>query len=731
MLIQQIVMTLVILTALGLFSLRLWQLFSYLLIGKPENRFDNIGRRIVRDLRVALGQQKILQWSFAGVMHVMIYWGFLVLGSTIVEAFGVVYKRDFALPIIGRWGPFGAMQDLFVCAVLTGIGMAFYIRKVQRPGRFRGSHLKEADYILYSITSIMLTILGLRATEIALGHSPYPEQWTFASNFVAWAVFDRMELNVLKAWNTIFLWWHSLIILGFLVYLGYSKHLHIITSMLNVFFSSTANRPRGALKKMDIDMETMTEDDVLGAGKITDLSWKQLLDTYTCTECGRCQSACPAWNTGKPLSPKLLIMELRDHLFEQGPGIARVKMDKEGPPLPPWTPEKLKKFIRQGPPAKARTKLLDLRDSVLGKPTFEDTPLNPNVIDDEVIWACTTCGACVYNCPVDIEHIDHIVDMRRNLVMMESRFPKEMQTALTNLENSGNPWGQSQSARLEWTEGLDVPVLGENGAEQYEVVYWVGCAGAFEDRNKKVVRSFARLLKEAGVSFAILGPNEQCNGDPARRLGHEYLFQEMAKANIATLDGFGVKRIVTACPHCFNTLANEYPQFGGNYQVRHHSEYLAELVSSGRLQIKEDYKPTIAYHDPCYTARHNDIIEAPRRILSEAGANMTELHRHGRHTFCCGAGGGRMWMEERIGKKVNIDRTDEALALGVDVVGVGCPFCHIMLDDGVKERNADDHTKVRDLAQILEEVVIPTGATMLPLANGNGNGNAAEPTTAE
>ena len=721
MLIQRILMTLIILASLGLFSMRMWQLAEYLMLGKNEDRFKNFGRRFTRLIRVALGQQKILQWSFPGLMHVMIYWGFLILFTTIIEAFGAVYKTGFALPFVGRWGPLGALQDLFVCAVLTGILMAFYIRKVQRPGRFRGSHLKEADYILVAISGIMLTILGLRATEIALGHFPYPRNWAFASSFVSWLVFDRMGPEAKQASNTIFLWWHSLIILGFLVYLGFSKHLHIITSMLNVFFSSTATRPRGALKKLDIDMETMSEDDVLGAGKITDLSWKQLLDTMTCTECGRCQSACPAWNTGKPLSPKLLIMDLRDHLFEQGPGLVREKRDKEGPPLPKKTPEKLRKFILEGPPAKARTAILDRVDALLGKPIGEDPPLNPSIIDDEVIWACTTCGACVYNCPVDIEHIDTIIDMRRNLVMMESRFPKEMQTALTNLENSGNPWGQSQTARLDWTEGLDVPVLGEQGAAEYEVVYWVGCAGAFDDRNKKVVRSFAKLMQQAGVTFAILGPNEQCNGDPARRLGHEYLFQMMAQANIETLDGFGVKRIVTACPHCFNTLANEYPQFGGNYQVRHHSEYLAELVADGRLKIAKDYVPTVAYHDPCYTARHNDIVEAPRKILAEAGATTTEMHRHGRHTFCCGAGGGRMWMEERIGKKVNIDRTDEALALGVDVIGVGCPFCHIMLDDGVKERGAEDHTRVRDLAQILEEVVVPEGAKMLPLANGNGS----------
>ena len=714
-------MSMVILTALGLFSARALQLYEFLRLGREDKRFDNIGARLLRELRVVLAQQKLLQWSFPGLMHAFIFWGFVVLFTTIVEAFGGVYIEGFRLPVIGRWGPFGATQDVFTVLVLVGIGMAFYIRKVQRPGRFRGSHLKEADYILFAISGIMLTLLALRATEIALGSFPYPREWTFASSALASVFFDGASKPALQAWNTIFLWEHSLIVLGFLVYLGHSKHLHIVTAAINVLFNAGASRPRGALKKVDIDIESMTEDDVIGAGKITDLTWKQLLDTYSCTECGRCQSACPAWNTGKPLSPKLLIMDLRDHLFETGPALLREKHDREGPMLPPFTPKRVKKFIVEGPPARLRTKFLEVRDKFLGKPEAEVLPLNPDVVEDDVIWDCTTCGACVYNCPVDIEHIDTIIDMRRNLVMMESRFPKEMQTALTNLENSGNPWGQSQQARLEWTEGLDVPVLGEGGsAEQYEVLFWVGCAGAFEDRNKKVVRSFATLMKQAGVSFAILGTGEQCNGDPARRLGHEYLFQTMAKANIETLDGFGVQKVVTACPHCFNTLANEYPQFGGNYQVRHHSEFLAELVETGKLQIERDYESTVAYHDPCYAARHNDIIEAPRKILSEAGVSTKEMHRHGKNTFCCGAGGGRMWMEERAGKKVNLDRTDEALAIGTDVIGVGCPFCHIMLDDGVKERNADERTRVRDLAQILEEITIPAGAKMLPLANGNG-----------
>jgi Fe-S oxidoreductase len=676
---QKILMAAVIVFALGLFGRRASQLYGMLRLGRNEQRLDNPAGRIARELKVVFAQQKLLKWPFPGLMHAFIFWGFLILFTTILEAFGAVFVEGFALPIVGRWGPLGFVQDLFVLLVLTGIVMALYIRKVQRPGRFRGSHLREADYILMAISGIMLTILGLRATEIALGRLPYPPGAAFASSFAASHLFDGMSHTALTAWNTACLWAHSLLILGFLVYIGYSKHLHIVTAPINVLFSAAPSRPPGALKPVDIDIEAMTEEDVIGAGKLTDLTWKQLLDTYTCTECGRCQSMCPAWNTGKPLSPKLLIMSLRDHLLETGPALLEsrrngAKADGDGAQEPGEAPELV--------------------------------ALNPGVIDDEVIWDCTTCGACVDACPVDIEHIDHIVDMRRNLVMMESRFPREMQTALTNLENSGNPWGQPQSARLDWAKGLDVPVLGDT-AERCEILYFVGCAGAFDDRNKKVVRAFAELMQQAGVSFAVLGPAEQCNGDPARRLGHEYLFQMMAKANIETLDGLGVTTIVTACPHCFNTLRNEYPQFGGNYTVRHHSEFLAELVESGRLAIERSFSPTVAYHDPCYTARHNNVLEAPRTILRRAGADHTEMHRHGRHTFCCGAGGGRMWMEERVGKKVNVDRTDEALTVGVDVIGVGCPFCHIMLDDGVKERGADERVAVKDLAEILLEVTRP------------------------
>jgi Fe-S oxidoreductase len=685
---EKLAMALVIGVSLSLFGRRTLELYRYLRLGQDEDRSASPRGRLARELRVVWGQRKLLQWPFPGLMHALIFWGFVMLSTTIVEAFGGFFREGFALPVVGRWGPLAALQDLFALLVLAGLGMAAFIRKVRRPGRFRGSHLREADFILGAIGGIMVTLLGLRATDIALGRFPYPAPWAFVSSFVERSVFEGMGPGALEAWNSLFVWGHSLIALGFLVYLGYSKHLHILTAPLNVWFSSTATRSPGALKNLDLDLETMTGDERIGAATVTDLSWKQLLDTYTCTECGRCQSACPAWNTGKPLSPKLLVMELRDHLLEAGPGLVRPRREELMEAPDGSTP--------QGPAPQGSL-------SPAGPPSLP--PLNPDVVEDQVIWDCTTCGACVYNCPVDIEHIDHIIDMRRNLVMMEARFPREMQAALNNLESSGNPWGQPESARTAWAEGLDVPVLGPDAdAGDYEVLFWVGCAGAFDDRNQRVVRAFARLMQRAGVRFAILGPAERCSGDPARRLGHEYLFQLLAKGNIETLDGVGATRIVTACPHCFNTLANEYPQHGGRYEIRHHTELLAELVEAGRLTVERDVSESVTYHDPCYLARHNDVLAAPRRILARVGAEVAEMPRHGRHTFCCGAGGGRMWMEERAGKRINLDRTDEALASGCGVLGVGCPFCHIMLDDGVRERDAGDRVRVRDLAEILEEI---------------------------
>ena len=694
---EKILMTLLILATLGAFARRAADLVGYVGLGSPDDRVPKDWGRAFKDqLVVVFGQRKLLQWTIPGLMHFFIFWGFVILFTTIVEAFGAVYKEGFHIPFIGKWGPLGALQDFFVVAVLASVVVAFVIRKIQRPGRFRGSHLKEADYILVAITGIMVTILFTRAAEISLGHFPYPTQWTPVSDAFA-GLFDGLSLAAREAVDTVFLWWHSLIILGFLVYLTYSKHLHIITAGINVLF--TSERPKGALKPMEIDIESMSEDDTFGAAKLTDLSWKQMLDGMTCTECGRCQSQCPAWNTGKPLSPKLLIMDARDALFEHGPALLAAKRES---------------------------------DEAFAAAVAELPDLNPTVVEDEVIWDCTTCGACVQACPVNIEHIDAIMDMRRNLVMGESRFPKEMQSALTSMENTGNPWGQAPQTRNDWMKGsskqepLEIPHVSE--APDAEVLFWVGCAGAFDDRNKKVVYDFARLMQIAGVKFAVLGPEENCTGDPARRAGAEYIYQMLAEQNIETLNGYDVKKIVTICPHCFNTMFNEYPQLGGRYEVVHHTEFLADLVKQGRLQPEKRMDETVTYHDPCYLARHNDVWEGARWVIeSIPGTEFQELHRHRHTTFCCGAGGARMWMEERMGKKMNVERTDEALASASNTLAVGCPFCNIMLSDGITERQAGDQMAVRDVAQILLESIEfhPESEAATNASEGNGNGYPA------
>jgi Fe-S oxidoreductase len=593
-------------------------------------------------------------------MHAFIFWGFLILLTTIAEAMGQAVDRDFALPLIGHWGWVGLLQDVLAALVVVGLGIAVWIRLVQRPERFIGSHALDAYRILGLIFWIILTLFLLRGARIAEGHADYPVAWTPVSNAASY-LFRWMSEGYVGFFARLFVWVHLGLVLGFLVYLPYSKHLHIVTSAFNVWFSST--KPRGALTPLPIDLERLESgEQALGAATIADLNRKSLLDLYACTECGRCQGACPAWNTGKPLSPKLLIMNLRDHLLEEGPRILAGSEDGHEP-----------------------------------------APLVPDVVDDDVLWACTTCGACMEECPVDIEHVDTIVDMRRNLVMAESRFPSEAGTMLRNLENQSNPWGIAQTQRADWTEGLGVPVV--NGRAP-EYLYWVGCAGSFDDRAKQVSRAVAELLTLAGVPFAILGPRELCTGDPARRIGNEYLFQTLAERNVETLNGVGVRKIVANCPHCFNTLRNEYPQYGGTYEVIHHSELLADLIATGRLTPTAEVRAALAYHDPCYLGRHNGVYDPPRRVLDAVpGVTSVEMPRHGRRALCCGAGGARMWMEERIGKRVNDERAGEAAATGAEVVGVACPYCLIMLDDGARGRG--HVTEVLDLAQVIRRAIPP------------------------
>jgi Fe-S oxidoreductase len=651
-----------VLVTFAVFSRRADMLRRLVMLGTPVGRTDDLPKRVRMEATVVLGQRKLLQRFVPGIMHAFIFWGFLVLLTTIVEAFGEVFTRTFAMPLVGRTGWLGLIQDVFTVLVIVGVELAVFIRKVQRPERFKGSHLEEADFILLMILGIVLTLLALNGARIALGVNESPKAWTPVSWLVAQA-FQPMTGHAQEILERMFLWGHILIILGFLAYIPYSKHLHIFVSEINVFFANT--KARGKLRTIPIDLESADAEVSFGAATLEDLTWKEILDTYSCTECGRCQSVCPAWNTGKPLSPKLIVMNLRDHVFDHGPEIVSARRKGTEP---------------------------------------ERIPLNPNVIEDEAIWDCTTCGACMQECPVDIEHIDHIVDMRRNLVMGESRFPQEAGLLLRNLETSSNPWGVDQSQRADWAKGLGVRILEDGQAPEY--LYWVGCAGSFDDRAKRISQAVARVLQKAGVPFAILGSRELCNGDPARRMGHEYLFQELARQNVQTLSGIGVRKIVVNCPHCFNTLKNEYPDFGGAYEVVHHTELFARLVREGRLNPTEPVEEVLTYHDPCYLGRHNGVYEEPRSVLEAIpGLTAKEMPRHRERGFCCGAGGSRMWMEERIGKRVNIERTQEAIATGAATMGVACPYCLIMLDDGAKAEG--ERIKVLDVAQV---VAASTGA---------------------
>ncbi len=632
----------------------------------PERVRGSIIPKVEAETVEVAGQRKLLQWTIPGLAHFFTMWGFTILLLTIIEAYGDLFQKTFHIPGIGQWDWVGAVEDFFTVAVLLALITFTIIRvknapaKKERQSRFYGSHTGAAWLVLVMIAGVMVTLLLYRAAQVNSGEFPYG--WgAFASHAIA-KLLHPLGVGTNADLATIFVILNVAVISGFMVFVSYSKHLHIFMAPINVAFS---RRPRalGALDKTpNMDMENVDEDTVFGVGEIGHFSWKQMLDFATCTECGRCQSACPAWNTEKPLSPKLLIMALRDNMFAS----ATPLMGGEG----------------------------------------EMKMLVPNVIDPDVLWSCTTCGACVNECPVDIEHIDAIIDMRRYQVLMESEFPSEAGLMLRNVENQGDPWGLGQNKRAEWTQTLDfeIPVIDGTIPDDIEYLYWVGCAGALDERARKGVQATARMLHRAGVTFGILGPRESCTGDPVRRLGNEYLYQEQAKLNIGTLDEVGAKKIIASCPHCFNTIKNEYPSFGGNYEVIHHAELLEHLVKSGKLVPGSGYNGKVTYHDPCYLGRHNRIIEEPRTVLSAMpGVEQIEMRRCKERGFCCGAGGARMWLEENIGKRVNMERMDEALGTGADVVSTACPYCMIMLDDAVRANGKEDDVRVLDLSQLVEE----------------------------
>ena len=701
---------------------RLWWLKRLALSGQPApERIEAVRKHPGTDVKTetteVIGQRKLLKWTVPGVAHALTFWGFTFLLLTIIESFGDLFSRTFAIPGIGHWEAIGFLEDLFAVAVLAGIITFTVIRwrnspeREGRASRFFGSHTSAAWLVLGMIFGVIATLLLYRGAQINTGVFPY-HHGAFASQIVGhWLA--PLGYGVNSVLEVVFLLAQLAVVLVFLVIVVYSKHLHIFLAPVNVLFSRRPNA-LGALEPMRsngkvLDFEEADPDtDVFGLGKIEDFSWKGMLDMATCTECGRCQSQCPAWATGKPLSPKQVILDLRDHAFAKAPYLL-ASSDEEREKLP---------------------------DAVKAEAERPLVGKDGGVIDPDVLWSCTNCGACVEECPVDIEHIDHIDGMRRHQVLIESAFPVEAAGMLKNLENKGDPWGMGEARRAEWMTELDfeVPVVEGKIGPEVEYLFWVGCAGALEDRAKKTTKAIATLLHTAGVKFAVLGPAETCTGDPARRMGNEFVFSMLAQQNVETLNEAGARTIVASCPHCFNTIANEYPQLGGNYEVIHHTQLLARLVAEGKLKPAGRVDEKLTYHDPCFLGRHNKVYTPPREILDAVpGVEATEMHRCKERGFCCGAGGARMWMEERIGKRINTERIEEALALAPDTISTACPYCLVMLGDAVAAKKSSGEAKetleVVDVAQLLARSVSPAASPAA--ANGsagaaNGSAGAAE-----
>ena len=607
--------------------------------GQPLPRKGNLGETIKE---IAL-HTKLRKFNIAGIAHWFVALGFVALFGTLAQAIGQLFAADFVLPIIGNWEPYRYFV-LFI-AYTTGLGIVtlILIRQLNRwfhlnrTSRFLGSKSLKAYYVEATILAVVACVLLLDYYE----HQDY-------LNTNAVTIVASLKVIVSMLW---------FIVIASDLTMGVAWHRFL--APFNVYFKRRPNA-LGALPEMishgqALNFEDPKEDDVFGIGKSADISWKGLLDMASCTECGRCQSQCPAWHTEKPLSPKLLIMAMRDHALQKVPSEEKIP---------------------------------------------------GNIISNDVLWSCTTCGACVNECPVDIEHIDHIVNMRRFQVLVESEFPSELGNTFKNLEKAGNPWGANRADRDGWINEVSFPVRKIEGEipEDVEYLFWVGCAGAFEERAKKTTKAVAELLHMAGVSFGVLGKRENCTGDPARRAGNEFLYQILSRENIETLkETFGTrgeKKVVVTCPHCFTTIGRDYKDQGFELTMIHHSQLLNQLVKDGKLKVSPHKQGAkITFHDPCYLGRHNQIYQPPRELLEATGADLTEMPRNQERSFCCGAGGGRMWQEEKLGTRINLNRVDEALATGADQIAVGCPFCRIMISDGVAGRGSEK--EVLDLAQVL------------------------------
>jgi Fe-S oxidoreductase len=675
------------------------QMTAVIRLGRPDpTRFSGKGARTTTMLTETLGHTRMLKWSTIGAAHWFVMVSFIILFLLVLEAYFEVVDPEGGLPIVGHWAVYGLVTEWIGVLGLAGILYLIYRRQREKPGRaqrsrFTGSTMWQGYFVEAVIVGVLICGFLIRGFKVANDTFEFPGWATPVSHGVGALLPAAADGPTWVALVKLFISMGWLITIGLNVTMGVAWHRFL--AFPNIFFKRDPGKPAGSglgpLKPMmsegkPLDFEEADpETDQFGVAQVEQFTWKGLLDFSTCTECGRCQSQCPAWNTAKPLSPKLLVLSLRDNAYAKAPYLlAGGGKDLTGE-------EKATSEQLAGVDVLA---LAEAERPLIG------TAEQQGVIDPDVLWSCTTCGACVEQCPVDIEHVDHIVDMRRYQVLIESSFPSEAGVMLRNLENKGNPWGAPQNTREDWTKGLDfeVPRVGE---KDFEYLFWVGCAGAFEDRAKKTTRAVATLLHSAGVDYAILGEGETCSGDPARRIGNEFVFQMLAQQNVETLREANVKKIVATCPHCFNTLGNEYEQLGLKVEVVHHTQLLAHLVAEGRLTPVQPVDGGVTYHDPCYLGRHNRVFEAPREVLGAGTAGLTEMPRNSERSFCCGAGGARMWMEERIGKRINIERTEEALATGAKTIAVGCPFCSTMIGDGVTAKGEQDNVEVVDVATVL------------------------------
>jgi Fe-S oxidoreductase/nitrate reductase gamma subunit len=638
--------------------LRLWRL------GQPSARLDQIGERLKLVLKHAVFQQRLAKNRLVGFFHITFSWGFVLLfiGTVIV-----LIQQDFRIPIMH--GPLylyfqSLVLDLAGALSIVALAIGWIRREVTKPRALKAgkNHPSILDDWIFNAHYILIMWSGfvLEGIRIYVTKDPWGS-WSPVGLIHGQILGPLMSESALRLTHQIVWWGHYALTLTFMIYLPFSKMIHIFTGPLNIFFQDLG--PRGTFAPVDLETETPK----LGYASLWDFSWKDLADLDACTECGRCQEACPAYLTGKPLNPKALILDLQHHLHEQGPLMTLMKLKGEVP---------------------------------LEQP-FESTLVGP-VIDPEALWACTTCRACMDACPVNIEHVPKIVEMRRHQVMLQGEFPSELNQTFKNLERQGNPWGLGAHTRGNWAEELGVPTVAENPEAEY--LFWPGCTGAFDQRGQKIVKAIVQLLNIAGISFAILGKEEKCTGELARRVGNEMIFQQLATENIETLKAHGVKKIITHCPHCANTFMNDYKQMGFEVEVIHHTQILATLVRDGKLRPTTPIEETVTYHDSCYLGRYNQIYTPPRELLGAIpGLKLQEMERHAETGMCCGAGGGRMWLEEHHGKRVNVERTEQAKATGATTVATNCPFCMTMISDGAAAlaTEPEDQLRVLDLAEML------------------------------